>query len=315
MPFLKDLNKNEESDEEEDKKEADKTEEEKKLEEDVTPIDSETGERLGPRRGPNFKLDYDFSWIKEGIEEVNKMVNDNIGAPTDLLNKYKEFEVILKTSKKEKVTSLFEPKKPLQEIREALEFYDQTYEDILNTSNNYVNFPIFKVEAKSLKEKLADQADKIKKAILEATHDYCIKTVNDVLDEYKFMREKINTDPKDEAILVEVREFIKDSPNKVANLELKVAEVGKHMLLLEDYSFYYNEKEFLRFWNCKQWPLEISSDITLGAMHIEKQEEAFMYKLDNEKEEFRKQLKVRQETLEKIKKFKNLEDSKNFAAD
>lgn len=313
MPFLKDAHQGDESDEEEEKKE--KTEEEKKLEDEETPIDAETGERLGPRRGPNFKLDADFPWIREGIAEVDRMINENVDAPTQLLNKYKEFEDILKTSKRDKVNSLFEPKVPITEIREALDYYDQRYADILNCSNNFVDFPIFKVEAKHLKEKLAEQADKIKSAILDATHDWCVKTVTEVLEEYKFMKEKIGTDPKDEAILVEIREFIKDSPNKVANLELKVASVGKHMLLLEDFSRKYDEKEFGKYWSCKMWPLEISSEITLGAIQIEKQEEAFMYKLDNEKEEFKKQLKVRQETLEKIKKFKNLEDSKNFAAD
>jgi len=314
MPFLKNFSQNEESDDDDNKKEE-KNEEDKKLEEEETPVDPNTGERLGPRRGPNFKLDSDFSWIKSGVQKVTEMINANIDAPTELLNKYKEFEVILKTSKKEKVSSLFDEKKPIEEIREELEFYEKTYFDICNTSNDYVDFPIFKIEAKSLKEKLAEQAQKIKNSILEATHNYCIKTVSDVLDEYKFMKEKIGTDPKDEEILVEVREFIKDSPNKVANLELKVNEVGKHMLLLEDYSFYYNEKEYLKYWNCKRWPLEISTELTFGAQHIEKQEEVFMYRLDNEKEEFKKQLKIRQETLEKIKKFKNLDDSKNFAAD
>ena len=313
MPFLKDSTQNEESDDEEKKHKA--TEAEARIEEETTPIDPETGERLGPRRGPSLKLDSEFIWIKEGIAEVNRMIEENIEAPTNLLNKYKEFDDILRTSKTKKVDSLFKEKVPIEEIRTALEYYEDTYANILNTSNDYIDFPIFKIEAKHLKENLSEQTDRIMQAILEATHKWCIKTVDEVLEEYNHMRETINTDPKDEAILVDVRDFIKDSPKKVSDLELKVAEVGKHMLLLEDYSKKYDEKEFRKYWKCKVWPLEIASDITLGAMHIEKQEEAFMYKLDNEKEDFKKQLKVREETLEKIKKFKNLDDSKNFAAD
>ena len=134
------------------------------------------------------------------------------------------------------------------------------------------------------------------------------------------MRKKIDTDPETEEILVEVREFIKDSPQKVANLELKVNEVGRHMLLLEDYSYKYDddsekEKEYFKYWTTKTWPLEISSDITLGALHIEKKEEQFMYNLDNEKEQFKKNLKERQSALVEIKKFKNLDQSRVFAQD
>jgi len=136
-----------------------------------------------------------------------------------------------------------------------------------------------------------------------------------VLKEYEFMREKIGTDPKNEAILVETREFIKDSPQKVANQELKVNEVGKHLLLLEDYCFPYEEKESAKYWKTKTWPLEISSDITLGALHIEKQEQKFMDKLENDKIEFKKELKEREKALKKIKGFKKLDDSKYYAAD
>lgn len=307
MPFLKDKHENEESDEEK--------QQEKPINEDETPVDPESGERLGPRRGPNFKLDRDFIWIKEGMAEVQRMIDENRGGPTDLLNQYKEFEIILRSSKTEKVKELFEPKLPLDKIREAVKYYDQTYYDILNTSNDEVEFPIFKVEAAHLKRHLSDQADKMKQAILKATYDYCVKTIDDVLNEYEFMRTKIGTEPENEEVLVEVREFIKDSPQKVANIEMKVNEVGKHMLLLEDYCYSYDERESAKYWKTKTWPIEISSDITLGAFHIEKKEELFMYNLDNEKEQFKKELKERQLALSKIKEFKNLDQSRVFAQD
>ena len=299
LPFLKDKRQNKESDEE--------AKEENKIDDDKfedTAIDPETGEALGPRRGANFKLDSDFTWIREGIEEVERIFNENIIGPTELLNKYKEFEPVLKASKSEKVNSLFEPKQELEVIRNEVEYLNQVYFDILNASNCEVDFPIFRVETKHVKEKLAEQADKIKQAILKATSEYWVKTVDDVLKEYEFMREKMGTDPKNEAILVETREFIKDSPQKVANLERKVQEVGKHLLLLEDYCYAYDEKEGAKYWKTKTWPLEISSDITLGALHIEKQEQMFMERLENEKIEFKKEIKKRQTALEEIKQFK-----------
>lgn len=311
MPFLKDKHQGEDSDE--DNKNEEKVEE-KNLDEE-TPIDPETGERLGPRRGPNFKLDSNFIWIKQGLAEVDRMINENVHGPISLLNLYKEFEPILKSSKTEKVKALFEPKEPLSKIREEVEYYDKTYYDILNASNDEVEFPIFKVEAGHLKKQLSDQADKMKQAILKSTYDYCVKTIDEVLNEYAFMRNKIGIEPETEEILVEVRDFIKDSPQKVANQEMKVKEVGKHMLLLEDYCFAYDPSESAKYWKTKTWPIEISSDITLGALHIEKKEEMFMTSLDIEKEQFKKELKERKVALKKIKEFKNLDQSRVFAQD
>lgn len=230
MPFLKDIRQNKELDD--DAKDESKNEDDRNEE---TTVDPETGLALGPRRGANFKLDHEFVWIKEGMEEVDRLVNENIHGPLALLNKFKEFEPVLKASKSEKVASLFDPKQDILVIRKEVEYLSQVYFDILNASNSEVDFPLFRVETKHVKEKLSDQADKMKQAILKATCEFCVKTIDDVLNEYSFMREKIGTDPKNEAVLVEIEQFIKESPQKVANLELKVQEVGKHLLLLEDY--------------------------------------------------------------------------------
>lgn len=313
MPFLKEQVKEEDSDD--DKTDNKNDDKDKKLEPEDTLYDMSTGERLGPRRGPSFKLDENFIWIKEGLAEINKLIEENIDGPTKLLEKYKEFEPIMKASKSKKVQSLFEPKQPLQVIKRELEYYDHAYYDILNASNDNEEFTLFRIVASNIKETLSDQADKMKQAILKATCDYCIKTVDYILDDYKFMKEKIGTDPQNEAILVEVREFIKDAPQRVAKNEELVKEVGRHMLMLVDYCYQYDINEMTKYWTTKTWPIEISSEITLGAMHIEKQEQVFMEKLEREKEEFIKNLRNRELALQKIKTFKDLETSRIFAQD
>ena len=313
MPFLKDQEEEEDSD---DGKNPKKKEiEDIKAEPEVTLMNPETQVRLGPRRGPSFELDFEFPWIQDGLEEINRMIDENIGAPLELLEKYKEFEPIMKASKTKKVNSLFQPKQPLDVIKRELEYYNQAYFDILNTSNDKVELPLFRVEAGKLKKTLSEQADKMKQAILKATKEYCIKTVNDILDDYKFMKEKIGTDPENEAILVEVREFIKDAPERVAKNEDLVRQVGKHMLMLVDYCYDYDDKEMTNYWMTKTWPIEIQSEITIGAMHIEKQEQVFMERLDREKEEFIKDLRNRELALQDIKKFRDLDTSRVFATD
>jgi hypothetical protein len=56
--------------------------------------------------------------------------------------------------------------------------------------------------------------------------------------------------------------------------------VYKHFLLLEDFSFKYEDKAIEEFWTQKTWPLEISSSLTDGSYQIQNKEVVFMAKLD-----------------------------------
>jgi len=67
-------------------------------------------------------------------------------------------------------------------------------------------------------------------------------------------------------------------------------EVYKHYLLLEDFSYKYEDKDIEIFWYMKQWPLEISSSLTDGNYQIQNKEVLFTTKLEQEKEQFTKSL-------------------------
>ncbi len=69
-------------------------------------------------------------------------------------------------------------------------------------------------------------------------------------------------------ILLMVRDYIKDTPNKVEALSAQLHEVYKHYLLLEDYNFKYDYEHMTKFWYLKCWPLEISAYLTDGIYMI-----------------------------------------------
>ena len=58
-----------------------------------------------------------------------------------------------------------------------------------------VNFKIYRVVTKKMKEELGDQANKIKEKILDATYQYCNDSVAEVNKVYMDMQEKISHDP------------------------------------------------------------------------------------------------------------------------
>jgi hypothetical protein len=104
------------------------------------------------------------------------------------------------------------------ELRDRIKHYEDAYNEILNISNDVVDFPLFRVMAGNMKASLSQQAAKIKDKLLENVYNYCKKTVEKIYQSYEHMNKTIMTEPTNERELVATREFIKDTPNKVEQL-------------------------------------------------------------------------------------------------
>lgn len=85
------------------------------------------------------------------------MFNENIVGPHELLEKYKKYEYILNVDSKQLIKDLFngEQKASLKELKEQIHHYDVAYHEILNLSNDIVDFPLFRVIATGMKEGLS----------------------------------------------------------------------------------------------------------------------------------------------------------------
>jgi translation initiation factor 2 beta subunit (eIF-2beta)/eIF-5 len=176
------------------------------LESDLMPFLQKTGYS-------NFKIDREFPWIKEAISDLNRMIEENIIQPNELLAKYKEYEYILNVDKKELIDGLFlGEKKSLEEIKEQIAHYDQAYKEIMTCSEDDINFNIFKVVTKKLKNELGDQAAKIRDKILEATYNWCNENTIEIRKTFTVMIQKIDHDPANERELIDTRAFIAASP-------------------------------------------------------------------------------------------------------
>ena len=114
------------------------------------------------------------------------MIDENIVEPEALLAKYKKYEYILNVNKKDFVNNLFkrkikeegdEPKAPKEEIHAALQKFHDAEMEIMNISNDVIDYPFFRVMAGDLKLKLSEQANSIKLKILEGCEKWCRVTV------------------------------------------------------------------------------------------------------------------------------------------
>jgi len=178
------------------------------------------------------------------------MIEENIVGPNELLDKFKLYEYILNVDKKALIKELFkgEQKAPLEKLRESVTHYDKAYFEIMTLANDVVEFPLFRVMTKDMKEGLGKACLKIKQTLLEQINNYCKDSVAQIYESYEDMNKQILFDPSNERELVQTRDFIKDAPNKVEKLSTLLHEVYKHYLLLEDFSFKYDDKEIEAFW-------------------------------------------------------------------
>lgn len=200
-------------------------------------------------------------------------------------------------------------------IKEEIEKLEQAHYEIMTLSEDEVDYRIFRVMAKKLKEELGDQAMKHKERILDATYNYCTETVASVYKTYTEMQETIVHDPINEKELIASKDFITKAPAKVLELTEILDEVKRHYTMLEEFSYMYKEIDIESFWFMKVWPLRIQACLTDGKNMITDKNDLFSARLETEKDTFSKQLQQYSSNFEKIKEFKSLENSQEFNLD
>lgn len=139
----------------------------------------------------------------------------------NILEDYKQYEYLLNVDKRELTDSLFNNKELLETkgtekadinvIREVILSYHHAAERINNLSNDFIDTPMFRVQASSLKGKLAKTALAIRNHLIEAVTKWSNDTVNHIEHTFQQMEVTIRKVPVDEKELVQIREFIKVS--------------------------------------------------------------------------------------------------------
>ena len=127
----------------------------------------------------------------------------------------------------------------------------------MTCSEDEVDFRIFRVMTKKIKDSLAKSAENIKMEILNATYKYCIDTLNSVNASYKDMQDKIDHDPENEKELKFAKEFNTIVMAKVEENVETLKVIQEHLEMLDEFSYRYNPSEIEHFWMMRIWPMKI----------------------------------------------------------
>ena len=271
---------------------------------------------------PSFELNSDFPWLQDARAQIQTMFKENQVAPHALLEEYKKYEYILNVDKKRLIKDLFNKpiteenpseKADYAEIAAKLNQFHSAEYEILNISNDIVDFPIFQVKAQDLKQRLAKEAKAIKERLSERVYRWCSDSVKHISTTYDNMQKRISKVPENEEELVDLREFIKRSKEHTQGEMLALQkEVESHYELLDEFSYMYNVDDIQNCWTLKQYPMIIGEAIADGNSAIMTQEEQFIAKLDAEKEQFLKDLAAYKESFKHVQSFCDIEALNEF---
>ena len=173
--------------------------------------------------------------------------------------------------------------------------------EILNISNDLIDFPVFQVRAADLKARLAKEANAIKVMLSKRVYEWCSESVKHISTTYDAMQKRISKMPENEEELVALEIFIKAS-KEVTQVEMfkLQKQVEEHYELLDDFSYMYSKDDIQNCWTLKQYPMIIGEAIADGQSAIGAQKDNFITKLDAEKEQFLKDLASYKDTFKRI---------------
>ena len=150
--------------------------------------------------------------------------------------------------------------------------------------------------------------------ILDATYTHCTETVSSIFTIYNDMQTKILHDPINEKELIASKDFIAVTPARVEDLTEQLKEIYRHYIMLEEFSYMYKDVDIESFWYMKVWPLKIQACLTDGRNMIQEKNDLFSSKLEQEKENFLKQIITFQGNFEKIKEFNKLDSTPEYTS-
>jgi hypothetical protein len=275
---------------------------------------------------PSFFMTADFPWITDALKEIKSMIAENIVEPERLLTKYQKFDFILNTDPSKLVKELFNNKEraaeteneadikaDIQEIRATLRKFDQAADDIMVLSNDDVDYQMFRIKALDLKKTLCEKANKIKQSILDQAATWCKEKVLYIYTTYRNMQEEITKTPMDEKQLVDLKEFIRISKEDTQPMLKELLDsVEQHYRLCDEFFVIYDQEDIENCLQMKKWPTDIEEAIGQSASQIENQETMFKEKLEQEQNQFMKDLKEYDAQYQYIITYNNFEKIQDY---
>ena len=236
------------------------------------------------------------------------LARDMMG-PRQLAAQYEQHVGVLDTSTQVLVTDLLARNPSLAELRAEIARFHQTARDVERKSFDQEVFGLVRVQCGHIKQQLADKARRVCAGIMSAIVARSVGVSESVNQRYQQILDRISQKPRDEAELVELKDYIRDSKAVVGGLQAEVADVHAHLDMMEEFDHIINTDDFNLMWSAKEWPLRVEDVTAVSLNALEEDKQRMMAKLEREKAAFDKDL---DRYMEEVAAFKEHSDPNNM---
>ncbi|CAD8087288.1 unnamed protein product [Paramecium sonneborni] len=285
-----------------------------KVENDIMPL-------LDLRQTQSVDMELIYHQFDSAIEQIVSFIDISFKKPNLILDQFNEFSYLYTKSQSHLMKRLFgdSKEKPsityieLDKIKEKLNYYLQTIFQIERICIDEKNFSFFQVKTKQAKQTLIQKSQEIISGILNRLSEVLIDNIQRIGKLYQDMCEKILEEPKEEHEMVQLKNFIAETEVNLAKLANEVNMLFQTLDLLHQYQYQFDSKEIENLWLLKQWPSEIKIALVEGQRNVNLKETKFTEKLDQEKEQFIRELLILEKQVDEIKFYEDYSQVKIYA--
>jgi hypothetical protein len=153
----------------------------------------------------------------------------------------------------------------------------------------------------------------VKDHLIAAVDTWCREKIILINQTYQHMEDEIGKSPANEKELVDLRAFILESKDVTCPAMIELHhEVQKHYLMLDDYFFEYSTENVEACIGLKTRPTDIECAIAQSREQIEQQEETMKTKLENEQNQFAKDMLEYEKLYENIITFSSFSQVQEY---
>jgi len=266
---------------------------------------------LSDRKTPAVQLKMDTPAIIDARLKIERYLDQSMIQPKELLEKFKKYEWLM-VSNTTSMKKIMEKEKPptTPELKEQLDSLSKAEYEVQTLATDLVQFNMFQINTAVSKKYLAQRAQKLKTALLQAIQKHCKKSIADILNSYVQLLNKLDEKPNSKESYKEFKMYLKDSNKRMDELKARHELVKLNMDLLEANLVKIDQDDERDFLKAHQYPGQLRGRIAKGNTALINCEDLIRSELERQKDTFDKDLNKYQNMMTDVITFTDIETAK-----
>ncbi|CAD8044294.1 unnamed protein product [Paramecium primaurelia] len=263
----------------------------------------------------------DFPQLNSIKEQTITQISNEYKSCDDIVKYYNKYSHYLKAFRSKDLYDIFglDPKEAailsqmnFQSIESYLYELKESRLDILSYHQNQKRFGLFSLNIYELKHTLVERINEQQTQIFNKIQEILKHNIQQIKQQFQVMRDKSQQIPQTEQELMELKLFLGEIKVDFSRMQFEVQFVEQYLNLFEEFYVAFDFQLVIDYYELIYLPKDISDIIEANKAVLKQQEDIFLRRLHNDKQEFIAKILQMQATLTKIKSFSQYEKLKEY---